>query len=63
MLQVSDLKGGVHIVHNVHNYSGYAPPLRVQTKIIVDNVGNLKTNCPHCPHCPQIPRPSLLATN
>jgi hypothetical protein len=53
MLQVSDLKGGVHIVHNVHNYSGYAPPLRVQTKIIVDSLDKLKTLCPHCPHGPR----------
>jgi hypothetical protein len=50
MLQVSDLKGGVHIVHNVHIYSGIAPPLPVQTKIIVDSLDKLKTLCPHCPH-------------
>jgi len=44
MLQVSDLKGVVHIVHIVHKYPAFSPaPRAICQKAfgIVDNVDNL----------------------
>jgi hypothetical protein len=60
MLQVSDLKGGVHIVHIVHNLPPCSLHFAKKFSGFVGHVDNLKTNCPHCP---QVPRPSLLAIN
>jgi hypothetical protein len=52
MLQVSDLKQVVHIVHIVHKLSCFfAPALFLFPKsfVFVDKLDNLKTDCPHCP--------------
>ena len=52
MLQVSDLKRLVHIVHIVHKYPAFVPAPRAICQNafrLVDNVDNLLLGCPTCP--------------